>query len=506
MFIRRLTGTRRSFPLRLALLLLGVLVLLPGTPAIFAQDEPAADAAPAVPVDPLASARIWAPVSLDAPLSMGAVDAHDAPGRAASAGVAWQRVLFDWSHFQHGGPTDWSPGWETQQGLALEKAAGRPVVGALISTPSWASGSSDAKAPPLGLDLPVTDPRNVWATWVRTVVSQYIGVVDTWVIGNEPDVWSDTGHARQWTGTVQQYERMLQVAYVVAKSANPRATVLMAGMTYWWDASVGQEQYFSRVLKVAAADPSAPGAGWYFDGAVLQLYNNPRGLFEAPRLFHQIMQSYGFDKPIWINETNVVPWNDPSLPLTRDFYRATLDEQASYLVQAAAYALAAGIDKLEVFKMMDDPHLQPGRDQAFGMVRADASLSPRPILTTFGVVAREMGPTTRAQLVDDGSADVVYLEQPVLGRRLTVVWNTTGQPVELSLPALGSSAEGMDKVGNTIDLTVDDAGDIPLELPAATDNTLPGNPTGYFVGGDPLLISEPLPAGYQPLTPTAGTS
>ena len=63
-------------------------------------------------------------------------------------------------------------------------------------------------------------------------------------------VWSDENHARQWTGSLEQYYRLLKVGYLAAKSANPRATVLMAGMTYWWDAAYGREQYFQRLLRL----------------------------------------------------------------------------------------------------------------------------------------------------------------------------------------------------------------------------------------------------------------
>ena len=119
------------------------------------------------------------------------------------------------------------------------------------------------------------------------------------------------------------------------------------------------------------------------DAAVLQLYNNPRGLFDAPRIFHDLMRTHGLEKPVWVNETNVVPWDDPVAQLTRAHFRATLDEQANYLVQAIAYALAGGVDRIATYKMVDDSVLIKNVEQAFGMVRADAELSVRPIFRVF---------------------------------------------------------------------------------------------------------------------------
>jgi hypothetical protein len=449
--------------------------------------------------------RVWPAITRDGPLPMGAVDAFRAPERAAEMGVQWQRVMFDWSAIQPRSPDDWS--YFVRTGLEAtarsERDAGRPMIGAFMSTPSWASGTSDPKSPPLGLELSSDDPKNVWATWVRSVVARFAGLIDTWVMWNEPDVWSDENHARQWTGTLDQYYRLLQVGYLAAKAANPNATVLMAGLTYWWDAAYGREQFFERLLRLIAADPSAQAHNWYFDGAVLQLYNDPRGLFDATRIFHELMRIHGvFGKPVWVNETNVVPWDDPVAPLTREHFRATQDEQANYLVQAIAYALAGGVSRVAVYKMVDDSPLLKHVEQAFGMVRADDVFSERPVFHAFQALRREMAPTRRAQLVDLGSMNVVYLEQPSLARRLSVVWNASPDPQTTALLALGTTAQRMDRFGAVSPLAIDDDGQIRLSLPPATANTIPGYPSAYFIGGEPTIVVEPLPDDYAPLEPT----
>jgi hypothetical protein len=433
---------------------------------------------------------------------MGAVDAFRAPARAAEMGVQWQRMMFDWSALQPHSPDEW--GWfsnvmSTARG---EKEAGRPVIGALMSTPSWASGTSDPKSPPLGLDLPLDDPKNVWSAWVRSLATRFAGAVDTWVMWNEPDVWSDENHARQWTGGLEQYYALLKSGYLAAHAANSSATVLIAGLTYWWDAAYGREQFFERLLRLVAADPSAPANNAYFDAAVLQLYNNPRGLFDAPRIFHDLLRTRGLQKPVWVNETNVVPWDDPVAPLTPDHFRATQDEQANYLVQAVAYALAGGVARLAVYKMVDDSPLLKQVEQAFGMVRADPDFSVRPIFRAYQMVRHELTPTTRAQLVDFGTVNQVYLEQPTLGRRLTVLWNMTPAAMQVSVPALGTTAQLMDRFGQRQPVHLDAEGNVPLTLAPATANTVLGFPNAYFIGGEPRIIVDPLPDGYQPVPAT----
>ena len=482
----------------------------------FVSSAPGAFARPVLPSESrpnrrpisLDNPRIWPAVNRDGPLPMGSVDAFRAPDRAAEMGAQWQRVMFDWSAIQPRSPDDWS--YFDRTGLEAtarsERDAGRPMIGAFMSTPSWASGTSDPKSPPLGLESSPDDATNIWATWVRSVVGRFARVIDTWVMWNEPDVWSDENHARQWTGTLDQYYRLLQVGYLAAKAANPNATVLIAGLTYWWDAAYGREQFFERLLRLVAADPTARAHNWYFDGAVLQLYNDPRGLFDAPRIFKDLMRMHGvFDKPVWVNETNVVPWDDPVAPLTREHFRATQDEQANYLVQAIAYALAGGVSRVAVYKMVDDSPLLKHVEQAFGMVRADAVFSQRPVFRAFQTLRREMTATGRAQLVDLGSMNVIYLEQPSLARRLTVVWNATPAELTATLAALGRTAQRMDRFGASSPLGVDDDGQIRLSLPPATANTIPGYPSAYFIGGEPTIVVEALPDGYAPLEPTYAT-
>jgi hypothetical protein len=446
--------------------------------------------------------RIWPPATRDQPLPMGAVDAFRVPDRAAEMGVQWQRIMFDWSAIQRHGPDEWLLGSATPDIARVERDAGRPIIGQFISTPSWASGTDDPKSPPLGLDLAPDDPNNLWAAWVRAVVSRFEGLIDTWVMWNEPDVWSDENHARQWTGSLEQYYRLLRVGYLGAKAANPSARVLLAGMTYWWDAAYAREQYFERLLRLMSADPSARANNWYFDAAVLQLYNDPRGLFDAPRIFREMMHTHGIDKPVWVNETNVVPWDDPVAPLTRAHFRATLDEQANYMVQAIAYALAGGVDRVAVYKMVDDPGIVKNVEQAFGMVREDETHSVRPIFRAFQMARREMAFSVRAQLVDEGAVNRVYLEQPSAQRRMTVLWNCGPSPTTATVVALGSSAQLMDRFGTVQPLQVGEDGTIAVALAPATANTIPGYPDAYFIGGPPAVVLEPLPSDYAPLAPT----
>ncbi len=432
-------------------------------------------------------------VALSAGPRFGAVDAAFSPERATQAGIQWERLLFDWSRIQRHSPDQWDLASVAPDLVRREQAAGRQTVGLLMSTPSWASGTRDPKSPPLNLHLPFDHPDNYWGRYVSALVSRYRGLVDHWVIWNEPDVWSDSTGGKQWNGTVDQYARLLQVAYLAAKKANPDAFVLMAGLTYWWDRAYGRELYFQRVLDELARDPGARDHTFYFDAAVLQLYNNPRSLYDIPRELRSTMARYGLEKPIWINETNVVPYDDPVAPLSREHFRATLQEQASYVVQAIAYAMAAGVQRVAFYKMQDDFDLRPGQ-QAFGLVRADADHTPRPALLAYRTAIRYFSDVTCAHLAQDGPVMRVQMEAP--GRLLHVLWSAVPADQEASVPALAEQALLVDRYGRERPIEASD-GVYELRLPRATHNTVPNRPDIYFTGGEPFILVEERSDGWR---------
>ena len=181
----------------------------------------------------------------------GAVEAFYAPEAATQAGVGWERVLFWWRGLQPNGPHEWDIHYFPDGVFNEERAQGREIVGMLANAPDWANGGQGTAGVPQGLYLPYNDANNLWGQFVHRIVSLYKGRIDHWIIWNEPDVW-DPGHpGYTWAGSVEDYYQLLKVGYLAAKEANPQCTIHLAGLTFWWDAEHGREQYFNRFLNVA---------------------------------------------------------------------------------------------------------------------------------------------------------------------------------------------------------------------------------------------------------------
>lgn len=368
-------------------------------------------------------------------IRFGAVEAFWDHTSAAEAGVAWERILFYWSELQPNGPEDWN-GYHVQD-VWLEWAAaeGREVVGLLKHTPAWATDGPPGCGVPRGLELPIDDPGNLWATFVRRIVSMYAGRINHWVIWNEPDIAPDT-YGHEWCGSMEEYYRLLKVAYLAAHQANPDVIIHLAGMTYWHDRT-----YLRRFLTLVVQDPTAPEHGYYFDVVTLHIYFQTETVPYIINETRAALRACGLNKPVWVNETNASPDSDPQWPLVRPRWRVNLEEQAGFLLQSFALALSAGAERVAVYKWMD-AGLPPG-GEPFGVLRPDGSR--RPAFEAYKLITTHYAGTITAREERHPLYIVVTLNRGNATTR--VLWARTAAAATVSLPALAPQGRLIDQTG-----------------------------------------------------------
>ncbi len=421
----------------------------------------------------------------------GAVESFWDTQAAMEANVSWERILFYWSQLQPYSPDDWNSLHVADEWLQWAGDQGRQVVGLLKNTPAWATDADPASeaSPPRGLYLPIDDPGNLWATFVRRTVS-FFGSrgVHRWIIWNEPDIEPGV-YGHEWAGTVEEYVQLLKVAYLVIKEVDPSAQVHLAGLTYWHD-----QGWLPKFLRVVTADPEAAAHNYYFDTLSLHIYFQTDSVDFIVYETRAALAAFGLSKPIWINETNASPDSDPLWPIERPRFQVDLREQASFVLQAYALGLSAGAERIAVYKLID-VGLPPG-GEPFGLIRPDHSR--RPAYTAYQLMTQHYAGTMTARTVRDP-----LWVQTTLGRgeaTTRVFWARTLQEVTLTVPALASQATLIDQEGNV--QTLDgSSGSYTLTLPGArcADVVL-----GCIIGGPTYLLVEAAPSG-QPPPPVADT-
>ncbi len=412
----------------------------------------------------------------------GAVEAHDAPQAASQLGLGWGRARINWAWVQPDGPDQWIEAEFTADDLAGEIAAGREVVGLLIGIPDW------ARAPetliPKGLYLPHDDPANTWGAFVRAAVSRYAGQINHWIIWNEPDVWNKHHPSHTWDGTVADFAQLMRVAYLAAREANPHAVLHLAAMSHWWDAEYGRELYFRRLLAALTADSEAAAHNCYFDGASVHAYFNPAQVYHLIRLYRAMLTDFGMgDKPIWLIETNAPPSQDPAWPVEAPSKVVSLIEQAAYIPQGLAMAMAAGAERVGIYKLTDIETDLVANPEPFGLLRLDGSL--RPAFETAQVALRYMQGGTGFRWVDRHTVGRAVWRQGA--RRITLLWSRLPAWLTARFAAQTPQALLVDAFGREQAVSPQD-GYYVISLPAAECQQTVGD--YCMIGGLPMYLIE----------------
>jgi hypothetical protein len=486
---------------------------------------------------------------------------------AAEAGAGWSRWPVYWDLIESSAGFDWSGadavmigdleyGFQvdaillrTPPNYATGGLAGvpgprvgqkRPVGRQLLGPSRLASVPVNLYAPVFsdGTDVPgpgkTINPQNYWARFVFKAVNRYkpggeLAAQRGWLAGRGVrawEVWNEPDWSFFWTGPVADYYRLLKVAHLAARQADPQAEILIGGLMHWADPG-----WLERLLEEMQRDPDkalATAHGFYFDVVPFHWYSDPRHQFDRTGEARALLSRYGLgDKRLWVNESNVPIWDDYPGP-THDSNspgRATIQEAADYIVQATAYAFAAGVERAFTFQLHDDCGNGPDSYDAFGLVRNTAESVgsgvcaphptqpgvPRPAYTAYRMTAQQLNDTTFAWRLRSGDVEEIAFTRPP-GDTVRVVWNWSKTPVTVSITATAASVLRIDPLGVTTVLSATN-GVYNLTLPGATNVNSFGAPGTVMIGGRPYFIVEqtgsctadttPPTSSIEPLPPTS---
>lgn len=437
------------------------------------------------------------------PGRFGVIESYEDPAAADRLGATWTRVRFQWADVQPDGPDSWNPPLD-DEALAAELAAGRMVVGLIIGIPDWARTRQGL---PRGLYLPADDPDNTWAVFIADIVDRYEGRIDHWIIWNEPDIDDVDAPGHTWDGSIEDYFELQRTAYLVAKDVNPNAVIHLGAFTYYWDPG-----YFRRFLDVVATDPAAAENGYYFDVATAHLYFQPSLIYTIIDVFYKVMATHHLDKPIWLVETNAPPIDDPYWMVPNWTLAVSLNEQAAFIPQALSAAMAAGAERIAVYKLKDTEGDRAANPEPFGLVRWDESR--RPAYNTYRVAIDLLDGVTGAERERWDAVGQIRLEQA--GRTSTVLFSRLPEPQTARVKATAETGELIDMWGRSKPVEAED-GFFIVELPGAlcrqtiADYCMIGSTTYYLVQEAPSqaaarVTATPLPKPAVEPPATAGAT
>ncbi|MCA9986848.1 MAG: hypothetical protein KDE59_21210, partial [Anaerolineales bacterium] len=396
-----------------------------------------------------------------------------------------------------------------------------------------------------GTDVPgpgkQINSNNRWARFVFLAVNRYrpggvLAQTHNWPAGvgvTHWEMWNEPDLDIFWNGSLPDFARLQKVGYLAAKQADGNAQVIFGALAN----NFQKLTYYNDVMALYDGDPLAASFGYFHDILATHSY------FYAWQSWYHVfragntLRSRGLDKPIWLNETGVPAWNDYPGPVwdPHSGLRATTQEQAHYTIQTAFYALYAGADAIFYFQLYDGCGNQPQGTNfpphngelcdANGNLASNPSFpcagdanglftnptdaacftqhpnpeSPRPNLAAYQVLThyvRDVVPYWRSRPGGpdpaNGPQEWIAFYQPATRQRIIGMWSRFGGSQTAVLPATAGSATLIYPDGTTQTILPTN-GVYTLQLPGATNQNAPWDPTLYPIGGRPLIIIEADP-------------
>ncbi len=462
-------------------------------------------------------------------------------------GAGWTRWPLYWNAVETA-PGEWN--WDAYDELVIEDirhglninailldrptffAEGDIIVG--LNEPIFADGT-DTPGPGKTIN-----PNNPWAIFTYRAVQRYkpggiLAQQQAWNSGQGVtiwEVWNEPDLAQFWRGSINNYARLLKVAYLSAHHADPSSQVMFGGLLY-----STPENWLARVLAIYDNDPLARSNNWYMDAVAVHSYSYPWRSGWLTLFARQTLIAYNLDKPIFVNETGISVWNDYPGPVwanaPEDRLRlGTAEQQAWYFIQSTAYAWIEGADVVFFHQLYDDCGDQAaGTDfppnngdlcnsgqacfgDAYGLFRNTSDSicfsqhpnpgTARPAAAAFRLMSQVFGshhfvPVNDTRL--DGNT-IMEFERPETNERILVIWNRRFEPNTAIIPAAGSNATLYTMNRTTTINPQDGVYNIPLN--AAEPDSYPDLEANDIsaIGGEPVILVEPIEGIAPPINAT----
>ena len=360
----------------------------------------------------------------------------------------------------------------------------------------------------------IVNQANSWAVFVNETVERYkpggtLAQTQGWPDGKgirHWEIWNEPDLKQFWSGSPEEYYRLLSVAYQTIKANDPQATVLVGGFAFF-----EQPDFLPQLLAQAGNDPQKA----YFD--VLS-YHYYWSIYDGEHWLYQTRQSLNkadlSHVPIWITESGVPIWDDfpaTSYNVPSDSpWRGTSLEQSAYIIQNSTIAFYYGVERYYHFMLHDDCGNHPS--DAFGLRQnftphdcnpAQGALRPGYMAYQFATQQfRDLIPISRLK---SDNYDLFRFKRPHDQAQISVIWATKGNDVSVAITAQADQADlyWIDSAIQTRHLAgarsgswvhqnrlIADNGLYHLTLPKATNRNSIVPDDIYHIGGRPYILIE----------------
>jgi hypothetical protein len=379
--------------------------------------------------------------------------------RAIELNSGWARLgRISWRNLQpnEGDAIRWSQLASFENELRNLRSAGITPEVIVYDSPRWATINDPV---PTSCGAIRADKFGAFATFMAALAARYgtpeFGV-NNWELGNEVDVdphlvapdnlfgcWGDIDDP--FYGG-RHYGEMLKAVTPAIRAANPSARIWIGGLLLASPNTTNPqhgkpERFLAGVLEAGAAPyfdvvpyhwypayqqqrvdyDNAGGGAWDAQGG---------GVVGKARYLRELMQSYGVDKALFLNETSFTCPNDVSgsFPWCTNPDPLFYELQADMLVRMLARGMASRLDGL-VWYTLEWPGWRHG-----ALLNADAS--PKPNFLAFKQLSTQIRGMAYAGPAQFGNSieGYTFTRGP---RRTQILWTKADQIVTIQIPSSG---------------------------------------------------------------------
>ncbi|HEY3331045.1 MAG TPA: carbohydrate binding domain-containing protein [Capsulimonadaceae bacterium] len=318
------------------------------------------------------------------------------------------------------------------EGVDAALKSGLAVLGMFDGGPVWASVTPRARngyfANYNAVDTP--NAEDEWTSYVEKLATRYKGRIDTWEVWNEP--WG-----RQFSpGTPETYGKLLKLAYVAAKAANPAATII--GI----DTARSREAFTDPAMK--AAGGSSVYDEFSFHDYYASLYGGPKSPAATDAAVYDGFEKlYGKVTPRWVTE-------EAPMEGVQSLYWPVGSESETRIQYAKAVRfnvteIGYGVKRLFYYSLHSDPLYGES-----GLIGLEHDRTIKPVIAAQAVLAAlvDGDPCSARTEPVTGVDCYTFTHSPTA--KVDVVWSYDGANHAIKVP---KGAKLLDAIGNPLPST-----------------------------------------------------
>ncbi|WP_419874781.1 glycosyl hydrolase [Candidatus Pristimantibacillus sp. PTI5] len=318
-----------------------------------------------------------------------------------------------------------------------------------------------------------------YANYTKSVLNRFGSQIKWGEMWNEFNLSSFGGNGPA-ASRAEVYYELLKAGYTGAKEVNPALNVVggaTAGIPTEW-----LEDLFQL------------GGLNYMDTLSVHPYrypDTPEGLLNEVAALNQLVRTYnnGLTKPIWFTE---IGW-----PTQLDPRGVDEKTQAAYLIRTYVLGMAAGVEKIFWYDLMDDGTDKKYNEHNFGIIRNSGdplgAYTPKPGYVALATVARQL---TGAKLASQEKLNDICRYTFKKDRQSThVIWSGTDEETNLTLKTTAPLTV-TDMMGRSATYTPKDgevyitASSEPLFIKGKIDKVVHGSK--YALDSEPFFTDDPV--------------